>query len=153
MQVLLAAMLLLQPSPVQLAIPAPASHPPVLVDQSVAAANGLYAQGDARTLVGKVAVLSGLVFATVGVALLADPSNCEFTDKDREHLRGLTDRERCRVVGGAAAGVGAIAGGIGAYLWVSGESMKEEAGRLRRGPAPTLQIGPNGASAGVLWRF
>ncbi len=153
MQALVVAMLLLQPSPVQLAIQPPPGHPPVLVDQAAQTANGLYAQGDARTLVGKIAVISGLLFAAVGVALLADPTNCDFTDKDREALRGLTDRERCRVVGGVATGVGAIAGGIGAYLWVSGESMKEEAGKLRRGAQPTLQIGPTGATAGVLWRF
>ena len=153
MQAFLVAMLLLQPSPVQLAIPPPTPRTPVYVDQSVSASNGLYAQGDARTLVGKIAVVAGLLFAAAGIALLADPSNCEFTDRDRERLRGLTDRERCRVVGGAATGAGAIAGGIGAYLWVSGESMKEEAGKLRRGVQPTVQIGPNGASAGVLWRF
>ncbi len=153
MQALVVAMLLLQPSPVQLAIQPPPGHPPVLVDQSAQAANGLYAKGDARTLVGKIAVIAGLVFATAGVALLADPSNCRFTDEDREALRGLTDRERCRVVGGVAAGVGAIAGGVGAYFWVTGESMKEEAGRLRRGAQPTLQVGPTGATAGVLWRF
>jgi hypothetical protein len=154
---LLSPLLFLQPGPIQLAIPSPAA--PAVVDQEIMRANALAMRGDARSLVGKLATVGGVLFLAAGTALLADPSNCKFDEDDRRFAPDLSDRDRCRAVGGVALGIGAIAAGVGGWLWSSGSGMQDEADAIRAGrrtptgPAPSLSVTPTGARAGMTWRF
>lgn len=135
-------------------LPAP---PPAHADQQLVRASGLRTRGETRALVGKVATVLGVLAVAAGTVMLAEPDECHFHDEDREHWRGLTDRERCRIAGGVAAGVGLVGAGIGGWLWSTGSSMQDEAARLERtqpAPAPVgVRIDRDGARATLAWRF